>query len=353
MVIADLNNPSPNPLSRRTLLKGVGLVGGAALLGINAPAAYGDTLTQDLDWRRGMTRHLLESDAQPTVRPLQGGFEVWEGARTGYAVVDADTRIALEYSATASSPFRSRAGELSYLGPGLYFASRAGQAVDLLTGETSSPTEHRALSLDAASLFHEQAIVPAQPTTRTVRAQDLDPVLPGNIKSRVTSYGYITGSYVYPNNSGICGWVAGSIVTRYWHARSSARKLLPTKFRNGTNMTASPNFASHLQGSGNDGTWARPVANRLGWNAQNQGVAASWSWVLGNVGAASEVRNNRPVILFGSFPVRRDGKKGGHAVVAYGETHNGYYITHYGWANYTNIVLNGGLVGSNAKFRLN
>jgi len=55
--------------------------------------------------------------------------------------------------------------------------------------------------------------------------------------------------------------------------------------------------------------------------------------------------------MFGNLPVGAN-KKGGHAVVGYGETYSGYLITHYGWSGYTDIVLNGGIIGSNARFRL-
>ncbi|WP_415083057.1 hypothetical protein [Micropruina sp.] len=184
-----------------------------------------------------------------------------------------------------------------------------------------------------------------------VKYGELSHVVSSDIKSRVTSYSYVTGSRIYPNSTGICGWVAGSIVTRYWHARSSARVLLPSKYRSGTNMTASPNFATYLQGDKGNGTWAPDIEGRLAWNAKKQGAGYVSSWALSNIGMFSEVRNNYPVIVFGNLPTGNK-KKGAHAVVAYGETKGGYLITHYGWSGYTDIVLNGGVIGSNARFRL-
>jgi hypothetical protein len=335
------------------------VLAGASILGGAAPAAYGDELSLPTKtWRGSMAAELLQTRAEVTARPLQEGLEVWEAGASGYMVIDTTTRTPLEYSTTAVSPFHSSSGELSYLGPGLYFANRAGRSVNLFTGRSFKSSAHRVFARETAEMFHEKAS-PLRHTTELGKAgtgvgtHALDPVKSSDVLSRITSYSYITGCYVYPNTTGICGWVAGSIVTRYWHARSSARKLLPSKFRNGTNLTSSPNFATYLQGSNSNDSWAQPVADRLGWNAKNQNVAASWSWVLGNIGMFSEVEKNRPVIVFGSLPINTNGSWGAHAVVGYGETRGGWLITHYGWKGYTDIVLNGGLIGSNAKFQLN
>lgn len=65
----------------------------------------------------------------------------------------------------------------------------------------------------------------------------------------------------------------------------------------------------------------------------------------------AELDAGYPPILFGNLPTG-DKKKGAHAVVAYGETNSGYPITHYGWSGYTNIILSGASIGSNARFRL-
>ena len=265
----------------------------------------------------------------------------------------------MEASTTAFSPYHAAYGELFYFGPGNYFRADASDGVNLLTGEVDSAVELRATARDAAERIQgslglqvlSERDVLADSLIGPTKSGDLVPVKGSDVKSRVPSYGYITGSYVYPNEDGICGWVAGSILTRYWHARSSAKKLLPASYRNGTNMIAEPNFATYLQGSGGDSTWAPNVRSRLAWNANKQGVSYASSWALGQIGAMSQVRDGYPVLLFGSYPVGKK-KKGGHAVVAYGETKSGHYITHYGWSGYTNIVLSEGTHGSNARFRL-
>ena len=109
---------------------------------------------------------------------------------------------------------------------------------------------------------------------------DVDPRLPvvrsGDVTYRVPGYGFITGSRIYPNDTGICGWVAAAILTRYWHARFPRKGLLPRENRAAdSNMTERPNFATYLQGSSGSGTWARTVTSRLSWSANRQRVRSS------------------------------------------------------------------------------
>lgn len=348
-------------LGRRAFLTSVGVAAGAVLTIGTSPLARGVQIGAKPDWRRVLADNYLPIGASFSIRPLQDGLEVWEGLSSGYLVVDAALQQLLEGSATSASPYRAATGELSYLGPGAYFATLGQTSKNMFTGRTSRASEIRAIGRDARDIMLETAVearevVPAVQTAATASANKsgdgLTPVPAGEVKSRVPSYGYITGCYVYPNNEGTCGWVAGSIVTRYWHARSTARKLLPTKYRTSiNNLTSSPNFATYLQGSSGNSSWARDVKDRLIWNANNEGVSHSAAWALGKIGVFNSVRDGEPVIVFGNIPVG-DNKKGGHAVVAYGETTGGYLITHYGWSGYNNIVLNSGLAGSNTKFRL-
>ncbi|MDR2381978.1 MAG: hypothetical protein LBE08_12590 [Bifidobacteriaceae bacterium] len=340
----------------------------AAAAFLNAPPARADQVkTLDDDWRRQLADGYLKDGATFKVRSLQDGLELWETPGGGYMVVETTQQALLEGSATAWSPYSGCTGDLAYLGPGKYFAYDTPGAVDLITGEVSAARELRVIARDAAGMARDTLHVapmdaerisawrtkndPTAAVAQSSGGGGLTPVKSGDVKYRVPSYSYITGCHVYPNTTGTCGWVAGSIVTRYWHARSSARKLLPTKYRSGTNLTSSPNFATYLKGSKGDSSVAWDLKERLAWNASNQGVAYAASWALGNIGMFSQVESGWPVIVFGSLPVGNN-KKGTHAVVGYGTTKSGYLITHYGWSGYTDIVLNGGIIGSNARFRL-
>lgn len=356
-------------LDRRGFLMAAGVVA-ATVSGLVRPASAHAAIVLDTgtqDWRRLLADGYLTEDVPIGVRPLQDGLELWKARSSGYMIVETSRRTLLEASATGPSPYLNTPGELSYLGPGAYVASDASRSIDLRTGETMPVRELRALGRDAVGQIRDTLVVsswdaarlaspsaPQRPSTGVAplkAADDLPRLKSGDAKSRVPNYSYITGSHVYRNDDGICGWVAGSIVTRYWHARSSARKLLPTRYRDGTNMTSKPNFASYLQGDGGDATWAPNVEERLVWNAKEQKVGYVSSWALGNIGMWSEIDNGYPSLVFGNLPTGSK-KKGAHAVVAYGRTNSGYPITHYGWEGYTDVILNSGSIGSNARFRL-
>lgn len=349
---------------RRTFLIGLGLTAGAGatLMGVGADRAHAlaSKVLVPADWRRALADQYFATGAPFAIKPLQDGLEVWEAA--GYMVVDTSRQSLLEGSATAISPYRAAVGDLAYLGPATYLATSRGVSRALLTGRSVEPREAKAIGLDAAAMMREtlqpaQAVAPAGSagvvTSLVATGGGLIHLKAGEAKSRVPLYGNITSCTVYPNSAGICGWVAGSIVTRYWHAGSTAKVLLPSAYRTSTyNMTTSPNFATYLQGSSGNSSWARDVKDRLIWNATKQGVSHSAAWALGNIGMFNDVRDGKPVIVFGNIPIDTTGNLGAHAVVAYGETNGGYLITHYGWSGYTDIVLNAGLAGSNTKFKL-
>lgn len=363
-----LTSISSVEFDRRTFLIGLGLTAGAGatVLGVGADRAHALIPTAPspapADWRRALADHYFATGDPFAVKPLQDGLEVWEANGAGYLVVDTSRKALLEGSATAISPYRSAVGDLAYLGPATYVATAAGASKTLLTGRRVDAREAKAIGLDAAAMMREtlQPALALAPVASTGVATSvvatgggLIHLKAGEAKSRVPLYGNITSCTVYPNSTGICGWVAGSIVTRYWHAGSTAKVLLPSAYRTSTyNMTTSPNFATYLQGSSGNSSWARDVKDRLIWNATKQGASHSAAWALGNIGMFNDVRAGRPVIVFGSIPIDTTGNLGAHAVVAYGETNGGYLITHYGWSGYTDIVLNAGLAGSNTKFRL-
>ncbi len=344
-------------MSRRTALKvaGIGL-GGAATLFAGSPAIAANSFAAaPKDWRRGLADEYLPSGTPFSVRGLQSGLEVWEAPQTGYLIVEATHRTLIEGSADAVSPFAAAVGDLAYLGPAHYYETRGAEGTNLLTREPSGASNVRAAAADAAARLN--GVLVASPITAPTDAASaslltaIAPPAAGNIKNKVPGYADIVLAHLYPNSEGICGWIAGSIITRYWHARSTARKLLPTAYRSGTNMTASPNFATYLQGSSGNSSWARDVKDRLIWNANKQGVAHSASWAAGNLGVTNDIRNGHPVIVFGDMFLP-NGFSGFHAIVAYGETLDSHLITNYGFPGYTNIMLKGEVIGSNAKFKL-
>jgi hypothetical protein len=113
----------------------------------------------------------------------------------------------------------------------------------------------RGVGADVAGRIGDQAAVVAEVKSLATSTSAIAPmsapqrVKYSNIKTQVKDFGYITGCHVYPNSTGVCGWVAGSMVVRYWHVRSSTRTLLPSAYRVGWNLNPNKNFATYLQGS--------------------------------------------------------------------------------------------------------
>lgn len=68
------------------------------------------------------------------------------------------------------------------------------------------------------------------------------------------------------------------------------------------------------------------------------------------INAKSTLEDNRPVILFGSFPtIGSDGDTFNHAVVAYGLVNDGDTIVNYCFSNFSKVVLSSGLFGGNVQ----
>lgn len=321
-----------------------------------ALAYNGDTMwVSDSSWRSSLAAlYIGESDGF-AVRELQGDLEIWENGPNGYAVVDSALRVVLESSPTSTSPFYGvSGGSLYYLGLGGYVAAMPSRpAVDVMSGQSVEIPDLAPYAADAAALIQDTAVAqPSNALQPSLAPSSVAPPPAGSITKRVTSYGYITGSRVYPNSTGVCGWVAGSILVRYWHARYSSRGLLPSAYRSGTNMTSSPNFATYLRNGRSLSTWAPDLVAQLAWNASRQGVSVETYYNWFTTGVESSINNNRPVLLFGNYPKTSGSGKSNHAVVGYGLVNGGGYVVHYGYSGCTNIHLNAGLTGTNTKFWL-
>jgi len=174
---------------------------------------------------------------------------------------------------------------------------------------------------------------------------------PAEVSLVVPEHELITGAHVYPNTAGTCGWVAASLLVRYWHARRPDLGLLPERYRAGTDLAPSPDFSLALQGGRRTSSWARPVSRRLAGLIAARSVPARASWRPLGLGIDAELRAGRPVILFGYLPkVGRPGHMA-HAVLVYGRTAAGHYVAHYGYERARAVVLTRFLPGSTTRLR--
>ncbi|TRY17416.1 hypothetical protein FOJ82_12840 [Tessaracoccus rhinocerotis] len=288
-------------------------------------------------------------------------LELWELSRSGYVLVDAASQAMIEYSDDATSPLRGFEGQdATYLGPGEYVVAMPnGQAMNALNG---APREELSVNrigevTDQIGALAATADVYSLQNRSRVGITAVPPPVGTNVQFRIPSYGYITGCTVLHNTAaeGRCGWVAATIVMRYWHARSG-KVLIPAAHRTGTNIKAvsGADFADLIRNGRSMASWGLPVADGIGYHALTRQKVASqawYNWASTNVNSA--LNAGRPVILFGSLPdAYVNGKSIPHAVVAYGKSKDGHNIVHYTYAGKQAVVLNSGVVASNTHFML-
>ncbi|MDO5676328.1 MAG: hypothetical protein Q4G35_02335 [Propionibacteriaceae bacterium] len=269
-------------------------------------------------------------------------LEMLETGPNNYFVVDPASHSVLEYSLESPLPYASRNAALYYFGPGQVFIRDGLKFVHGLSGKVASAEVIAAGNQSVRATVEELN----SPTARMSLVQPMS-----TTPHTVTSSSFITGSHVYPNTENTCGYIAGSILMRYWHARYSTRNLIPSSYRSGTNLSPTNNYSTYLRFGQGTGTWAANLYYSLTENARRQNVAVDCSTGLLSLGVWPSIRANRPVILFGNMP-NLSGGSINHAVVSYGITSDGHNRVHYGWAGRSNIVLNSAFIGSHTKFHL-
>lgn len=333
-------------IQRRALLATV-LAGSVASM--ISPASHADSTPprRQTRWREEIIEVAGGDPRGMHVTPVHGptgaNLEMLETSKDNYFLVDSESQSVLEYSLESPSPFQTKTMDLYYFGPGLAFARNGSKFYNGLSGEVAS------LDLVEAGTRSITDVVQGLNTSPASRSATVQPM--AITPHTVTGSSYITGCHVYPNSLGTCGYVAGSILMRYWHARYSTRNLIPATFRSGTNLSPSRDYSVYLRFGQSLNTWAANLYYSLTENARRQNVAIYCETGLLSGGVTANIRANRPVILFGTMP-NLSGGKISHAVVSYGITTEGHNRVHYGWAGRTNIVLSSALIGSHNKFYL-
>lgn len=334
-------------VQRRTILTAV-LAGAAASTVPQMSRADSSTpISPQKSWRADIIAAAGGDPRNMRVTPVNGPsgtpLEMLETGHNNYFLVEPVSGSVLEYSLESPAPFKARDADLYYFGPGLAFISDGRKLLNGLSGEVATPelieAGERSItdvveSLNSSSGSGSSTVQPMATTPHTV-----------------TGSSYITGCHVYPNTLGTCGYVAGSILMRYWHARYPTRNLIPSTYRSGTNLSSTNNYSTYLRFGQGPTSWAANLYYSLTENARRQNVAVSCETGLLSLGVWPSIRANRPVILFGNMPNLAGGTIS-HAVVSYGITSDGHNRVHYGWSGRSNIVLSSAVIGSHTKFHL-
>lgn len=349
-------------ISRRQLLVATGAAGAGTLLS----PAIADAAPPS--WRDELLAHYLPDRAGSpfVVKELVSGaasqLEVWELPRSGYFLIDAATQAMIEYSNDAISPLHGFASNnAAYLGLGEYIVEiSGGRSINALNGAPRDTFDRARIGEAADQIASISAVADIRSTLNRspgVTVAKVPPPVGTNVNFRIPSYGYITGCTVLHNTAaeGRCGWIAATIVMRYWHARTG-KILIPAAHRSGTNIKAvsGADFADLIRNGRDMASWGLPVADGIGYHAAIRMKVSStawYNWLSTNVNSA--LNNGRPVILFGELPdAYTDGKTIRHAVVAYGKSKDGHNIVHYTYKGKQAVVLNSGIVATNTHFML-
>lgn len=297
-------------------------------------------------------------------------FVLIEVDPTGYFIYDPISMQYLEGSPESPSPYLGYNCDLYYLGPQQYYRINNSTYCHTLL-----PTVH---SLSSAEFFNAQAIFSSaladirepQITTSVIEektaevngaydnmiAVDYD----GYTAYFVQNYGHIINAQYPRNTDGTCGYISACILLYYWHKRIG--NIVPDNYlSNGYLKTNGQTSADNLKlklitYSDGGSSWALEIADVLSAYCQEFGISANVSYELLNIGTNTQLKANRPVILFGSFPSLTSNESIMHAVVAYGfhvpdDNPSGGYYVHYGWYNYPKVILNSGLVGNVTEFK--
>lgn len=298
-------------------------------------------------------------------------YILYEIGSQAYYIFDPVSDKFLEGSPCAPSPYLNNLGDLIYLGPTNYYV------------QTEECYEHTVLG-DSHNLSYSDVEVlqntfdqmlnqvrdPALSTSSIESTAELTGVYDNMIEDDCSDEGYInyyiTGytnikNATYPANEGdTCGYVAGTLVLYYWHKRLGG--IIPSAYLNTngtlktTGTTTDNNLQKKLISLGNGGSsWALEIRDVLIAYCNEKSISATSTYYLTGIGYRDELHNNRPAILFGSFPNVNGGLPVFHAVTAYGfhldnEDATISTIVHYGWSGYSEVYLDTGLIGSVTLF---
>lgn len=311
--------------------------------------------------------NLLNIDNVKRIEDFEGNeYTVIECNPSGYYIYHNESGNFVEYSEDSPSPYFNLTGKLYYGGPTFYYIEKEGILQHTIEGNEKIDV------LDEPGLKE----MSAELNTKLVQNADENilNMVKGNTYSRANitpraSYTYVTdyniikslsGNNVgyYSEGGGCCGYVAANIILYYWQRRQPSKTYIPSSWYNSTGLVGNSltqNLVSigKSLGYGSD-SYPNTISDVLYRYCSDRNIAASMGYWYTNINAQSEISNNRPTILFGSFYSTMHQKNINHAVVIYGyDNSTGQFVSHFGYNNgYSHVTLSG-LVGGNTYFRPN
>lgn len=294
-------------------------------------------------------------------------FELIETGSSGYYIFDPYSGRYLEYSKDAPSPYFDKFGDLIYFGPKQYYVGNdrkyfhtiiAGEkdfseedlyvlqnSFDEMIGQSRETKDNRVLDFINES-YSEKS------TLESFEFKSITPIY-------ISDYTYIRDDPYPPNQGDTCGYVGACLVLNYWNKRTPSAGVIPSVYlqANGNLKITGDTLQDKLLSYGySRTTWGLTIRDVFYDYCTEYGIGATMSYYLLAYSVYSELLADRPAILFGPLPDPSSDSKVNHAVTAYGyqiESDLYYFIVHYGWSGYNEIVLDPNFVASNTQFQLN
>ncbi len=179
----------------------------------------------------------------------------------------------------------------------------------------------------------------------------------------VTDYKYLenlkTSTQIgyYEEGDGVCGYIAGNLMLYYWQRRQPSKTYMPSTWYNSSGLANNSALTKNLVSIGKSlgyGTSSTPntISGVLKRYCSDRSISATVGYYWTLINATSELNNNRPTVLFGYLNSPNGGSLT-HAVTAYGRASDGSFVVHFGWANYSRVVMTVGesIYAGNTYFR--
>jgi len=289
-------------------------------------------------------------------------YFVKTGASEGFMVYDPVSNHFMEKSSELVSPYDfSKNAEYFYFGPMNYFEKKGDSYYSIYDDEYVDETYIKELQ----DVFNEQLITfrnHEYPEDELITSnQSLSSLSVKSGKTYIENYEFVKYGAHPSNYDGSCGFVAASIVLNYWEKTMYEGTILPQYLDENGDLNDTRYYSPETNlkdklvefNGGEKSSWGKTVRDALIDYAEYANLSCIAGYYFFDINMRSELKQNHPVIIFGSLPDPNGGSKINHAVTAYGLDNNDP-IVNYGWGSITaEVTLSSGLLGSVTTFKLN
>lgn len=257
----------------------------------------------------------------------------------GYQIIDNQTNIVVEENNDGTSPYADNDSNLKYFGPMEYYVEKNDSYEHLITHNIiSKNSEFVSLNIETNENSNIDSISEGVPVFNSTTYTN---VANYSILSTIENYAY--------NENGTCGYLAACICLYYFHEQWN-NKFILSEYMLGKGFTKS--FQDKLLNIGyslglKNVTIASDIAKVLNQYSKDMNLSFTCSSTLlsSAIKIDSNIKANKPVIIFGRFVNPSSGSKVNHALVMYGykeenfiggngsTSTNRYLRVNYGWGN--------------------